>query len=297
MKKIIINTSTLSLCLILSYSMAFGQKNKPFFSKIIISSDSLVYYSICIDATEKAYEDYDIYTVNEIYKKKKDSQSLIFKDVQLRREKFGDSEVDANFLIVDSSLIVLSLQKTSALYTKSEIQYWMDPWVVRYKCINVTNKKNVRSNSFFSPVIQLDHGNFLYSFQPKPIFYDFFKHKNDIFLMILANHTLYLYQSAGSLDENQWQLKKTFSGLKYQSFFRAYKEDSCNLILDFGSDESYCIDLENESATLIETDPHENKCLVHNQLTNEFLWLTPTQAKELIAEDDPVMYINQFKQE
>jgi len=263
------------LLIIFICSIAKGQENEMVINKIIISNDELVYYS----------------KGHNIYNKSSDMKFRLLRFFHVRRNDFGDYEENKNFIIINKNLLTLTFGKRNSIANSKE-EFWRSPWVASYKYINLTN---IDDSPIVSPIIQLDDRRPLCS--QNPIFYDFFEHKNDIFLMILANHTLYLYQSAGSLDENQWQLKKTFSGLKYQSFFRAYKEDSCNLILDFGSDESYCIDLENESATLIEIDPHENKCLVHNQLTNEFLWLTPTQAKELIAEDDPVMYINQFKQE
>lgn len=297
MNILVIRTSLFFLLSGLVSCASFGQKNEPNLNKIIISLDSLLYYSVNIEAIGKVYSDYKINRINEIYKKKKKTEYLMFKDAQLRRVKFGDSEVNANFVISGNDLITLSLQKPSAFHANSEMEYWIDPWVIRYKCINVTNEENIRSNSFSDPTIQLDHSELLHSFIPSPIFCDFFEYKNDVFLMILADHTLYLYESAGSLVENQWQLKKAFPDLKFQSFFRAYKDESCNLILYFGSNESYCIDLENDSISLIATIPHEDKCLVHNHLTDEFLWLTPTQAEELITSDEPAKYINQFKRE
>lgn len=263
------------LLIIFVYSIARGQKSELGINKIVISNDSLVYYA----------------KEHNVYNKINNENIRLLRFFHVRRNNLGDYEEDKNFIIINKNLVTITLGKRNSI-ANSKKEYWRSSWVASYKCINITNLDSI---SIISPIIQLNNWTPLYS--QKPIFYDFFEYKNDIFLMILADHTLYLYESAGSLAENQWKLKKTFPDLKFQSFFRTYKDESCNFILDFGSGESYCLDIENDSISLIATILHKDKCLVHNHLTDEFLWITPTQAKELIASNEPAKYINQFKRE
>ncbi|PSR14374.1 MAG: hypothetical protein C7N36_04355 [Bacteroidetes bacterium] len=234
--------------------------------------------------------------MGDIYKKTNDIETLLVWNYQIRREDFNDVGVSANFIISKNELLALTMKKPGALFTHSVREYWESPWIIDYVLINVFDKNIPKGFPAFNK-IKLSNYTPIYSKQS--IYYDFFKMEEKVFLLILSDNTLLLYENIGILADNNWLLIHTYNDFPIQGFFRIYKDKFENIILGFDSNQFFVFDEKYDFLSPKKTDLNiEKMVLVHNQIMEQYSWLTSEEAHLMIKSEDPIkFFLTVLKQE
>lgn len=216
----------------------------------------------------------------------KDSVQTIIYNSKMKNVPFYDFPSNLNFTVKDS--LVLSLTIWKSCLSCSAKDFATNPWGIRVECRSTKNELTLaKSISYISSVTQLNIENIEPIISSKnQIHYDFIHFKENIWMLILVDNTLHLYENIGAVSNNQWKLIKSFRS-NMQVPFQTYVDDTNKIILQFNPENIFHVDLQQTQLTRVRQKNKAKQCLVYDHQSKKYLWISQQEASTLLESDDP----------